>query len=97
MIKDITLWSLFFLLLIFSQYCIGEYYFVKKKGYEKIGYSIVIIFEILCIIVSCYLMVFSEYLNFIGLSFLLITFYLSYKFINRGVQRHKGRLPHNSK
>lgn len=94
MIKDIFIWSLFFLFLIFLQFFIGEYYLVKKKGFEKTGYGVVIIFEILTIIVSCYLMVFSGYLEFLGLSFLLITFYLSNKFINRGVKRHKEKAAH---
>ncbi len=95
MIKDIFIWILFYSFLIFLQFFVGEYYLAKKKGFEKIGYSVTILFEILCIIVSCYLMVFGEHLEFLGVSFLLITLYLSNKFVDRSLKLHKEKADHN--
>ncbi|CAB1062715.1 hypothetical protein D1BOALGB6SA_7497 [Olavius sp. associated proteobacterium Delta 1] len=91
MTKDIITWVSLFLLFLLIQYIAGEYYLVLKKGKKKLGYAICLSMELLCIILSCYLIVFSDYLNFLGIAFLIITFFLSYRFVNRTFKRYKDK------
>ena len=91
MIKDIILWSFLFFSLLFFQYFIGEQYLILKKGYESIGYGLSILLEICCIVLSCYLIVFSGYLDFLGIGFLVVTLFLSFKFIDRSHKRRKKK------
>ena len=91
MIIEIVLRSSLFAFLIISQYFFGERYLILEKGYERAGYGLTILLELCCIILSCYLIVFSEYLDFIGVAFMVITLYLSFKFIKRNQERNKEK------
>ena len=90
MTKDIIIWISLFLLFVLIQYIVGENYLVLKKGKKKLGYALCLSMELLCIILSCYLIVFSDYLNFLGIAFLIMTFFISYKFIKRSFKKHKN-------
>jgi len=63
MIKDIIFWSSLFLSLFFLQYSLCEFYLIKRKKLRIIGYILFIFFEISSIVLSCYLIVFIEYLQ----------------------------------
>ena len=91
MIEDTILWSSLFLSLLFFQYLIAEQYLILKKGYERIGYGLSIMLEICCIVLSCYLIVFTGYLDFLGIGFLVVTLFFSFKFIDRSHKRHKKK------
>ena len=90
MIREMIIWSAAFLILLMIQYFICEKYILIKKGYEWPGHMLSILIELCCIALSCYLIVFDDNLNFLGFAFLLVTFYSSFRFINRSHERKKG-------
>jgi len=88
MIIRILLWTFLFLLFVTIQHALGEYYLIIKKGYRRFGYRIFLLMQCCSIILGSCLMGFDEHLYFLGLTFLLITFYLSIKFQNRYDRRN---------
>ena len=91
MTKYIFIWIFLFLLFLIIQHALGEYYLIIKKGYKRAGYRVSLAMQSCSIILGCYLIVFDEYLNFLGLIFILITFYLSFKYENRRDKREKEK------
>ncbi len=83
MINTVIVWILIYIGLLLGQFFICEHYLINRLKYKRVGYAFAILFEILCIVMSCYLIVFDEFLNALGFLFLLITFFLSHKFIKR--------------
>lgn len=87
MMIEVAGWLIIFLLLNLIQYFFGERYLIIRKDYKKAGRIIVILIELTCLFLGCYIFVFINYLEFLGIIFVLITVFLSFRFIDRDAKK----------
>ncbi len=88
-LKDMFLYCFCYFFLLLFQYGVGEVYLIGKMKRRNIGYYWVVFFQLFATIFCTYLIVFTEYIDFLGVAFMLLTFYFFYKFIERMRNKHE--------
>ena len=83
MIMMLLLWTIPCVTLLAFQYLYGERYLMVIKGRIKEGYAVVAFCEVLVIMLGIYLAVMVEYMDALGIGYLILNFYLYHKFSKR--------------
>ncbi len=87
MIMILLLWSILCVTLLAFQYLYGERYLMIVKGRTKVGYTVVAFCEVLVIMLGVYLTIMVEYMDALGIGYLILNLYLYHKFSKRCIEK----------
>lgn len=79
----LLIWLIPCAMLLAFQYLFGERYLMILKGRTKAGYIVVSFSELVVVVLGVYLMIFVDYMEALGLGYLILNSYLFHKFTRR--------------
>lgn len=77
------LWTLPLVLILVVQYGIGEWYLIRKKNRRRLGYTLVVVIMLAEIVYGVFVMKFVEYMEALGIAYLILCSFLFHKFLRR--------------